>query len=114
MLYAYLDIGAILRQARVRVYPCNGCTLYSRQAQQDVYCLPECLARNQLLDPLELLLAELVQRSSLYVDGETGDLTPLVDNPGAEEAHLYRIHQAEVCPFSLRKLTRERLCCLLL
>ncbi len=78
---AYLDTGALFRQTPVLSYPFNGCSLYSWQAQQHAYCLWWRFARNQLLDPLKFLLAELVHPHSLYVHGKTRHLPPLAYDP---------------------------------
>ena len=94
--HAYLDMGVIFGQTPVHVYPRNGRALYSWQGHQHMYCLPWRFARDQLLDALELMLAELVHRASLYLHGQTGDLPPLIYDSDVQDARLYRTHEAVV------------------
>lgn len=69
--HAYLDMGTLFWQALVLSYSLNSCSLYPWQAQQDAYRLLLRLARNQLLDPPEFLLAEQIRPRSVNGDRNT-------------------------------------------
>src|SRR5260370_42436446 len=69
--HAYLETGVLFWQALALSYSLNNCSLYPWQAQQDAYRLLLRLARNQLLDPPEFLLAELIRPRSVNGDRNT-------------------------------------------
>src|SRR5260370_7392889 len=79
--HAYLDMGTLFRQALALSYSLNSCSLYPLQAQQDAYRLLLLLARNQLLDPPQPLLAQLTRPPSVTAAPTTPSPPPSPSYP---------------------------------